>query len=165
MEQGGEQEASGRGSSHCVPHCSACPLQACHPWYRGVRVEAPHPPVNHSQLGWGCSRGTELGHPQVPTGWVLWETVSHQIRLWEAGRTPLQPLSSSCPLPTPPHPPWDGKGSGLTTTAHLTRRQHQSQNPRRPGTLASVGALVQAPVPALWDRKQVIHLPAPCSHL
>ena len=130
MEQGGEQEASGRGSFHCVPHCSACPSRPVTPGTE-VGVWKPHAHLRtaHSWAG---------GAPEVQR-WVTPKFLQvgsvrdsfPPIRLWEAGRTPLQPPSSSRPLPTPPHLPWGGKGSGLTTSAHLTRRQYQSQNPRR----------------------------------
>ena len=142
------------------------PSRPCHPRCRGVHVEAPHPPADHSQPGRGCSRGTELGQPPS----------SHRVGSMGDSLPPETPLGGRAdsslasvfflPSPTPPHPPWHGKGSGLITPAHLFSPQDQTQNPRRPGTLASVRALVQAPVPALWDRKQVIHLPGtPCSHL
>ena len=112
------------------PSLLRVPLQACHPWYRGGRVEAPCPPANRSQLGWGAPEVQRWVTPKFLQVGSVRDSFP-PICLWEAGRTPPQPPSSSRPLPTPPHLPWDGKGSGLTTSAHLIRRQYQSQNPRR----------------------------------
>ena len=142
------------------PSRSVCPLQALSPRYRGVLCK-PHTHLltTHSWAG-GAPEVQSWVNPQVPTGWAQWETAL-------GGRVDSSSASVFfLPSPTPPHPPWHGKRSGLITTAHLFNPQYQTQNPRRPGTLALVRALVQAPVPALWDRKQVIHLPGtPCSHL
>ena len=91
----------------CVPPPGPVPLAQRRP------VQAPHPPANHSQLGWGCSRGTELGQP--PSSYRVGSMGDSH---WEAGWTPLRPLSSSCPLP--PLPIHHGMGNEVALTPLLT---------------------------------------------
>ena len=147
------------------PSLLRVPLQACHPWYRGGRVEAPCPSANRSQLGWGCSRGTEMGHPQVPTGGLCARQFPTDTPL--GGRTDSS--SASVFLPPSPHPSPPAMGWERKWPYHLCSPNQAAvpkPKPTETGTLVLVGALVQALVPALWDRKQVIHLPGtPCSHL